>query len=125
MIDVTAAIIGRDGKYLISQRKGGTFDGKWEFPGGCVENDETPEQCLRRELEEELEIDSVIGDFFAESVHDYGHKKVRITSYFVKHFSGKILPKVHYEHRWVSPNEIRNYDFIEADKPFIDKLMNL
>ena len=60
---VTAAVIERDGHILIAKRRQGSrFAGKWEFPGGKLEKGETPEQCLKRELQEELEIVTVVGD---------------------------------------------------------------
>jgi len=126
MIDVTSAIIEREGKYLIAQRKKGThLGGKWEFPGGGIEGDETPEECLRRELKEELGINSIISDFFGESVYDYGHKKIKLVGYRVTYVSGDFLLNAHDEIRWVSSNELKDYDFAEADIPFVEKLINL
>ena len=67
---VAAAVIEKDGKILIAQRKKGwRFAGKWEFPGGKIEPNETPEECLRRELREELGIETEIGDFFCVSTY--------------------------------------------------------
>jgi len=124
MIDVTAGIIEREEKYLIAKRKEGHFKGKWEFPGGTVEEGETPEECLCRELREELGIDSIVGDFFGESVYDYGHKRIRLLGYRVTYSSGDFLLNAHEEIRWVFPSELRGYDFAEADMPFVKKLIN-
>ena len=125
MIDVTAAIIEKEGKYLIARRRGGNFDGKWEFPGGKIEEDETPEECLTRELEEELEIKVKVGNLFGESVYNYGHKKIRLMGYSAKYISGEFVLNAHDRIKWVYPDELKNYDFPEADLPFVDKLINL
>ena len=70
MINVTAAIIERYGKFLIAKRSSKiSLPNKWEFPGGKVKEGETPEECLQRELLEEFEIDVTIGDFFSESIY--------------------------------------------------------
>ena len=71
-IDVTAAIIRKNGKVLIARRaRGQHLEGLWEFPGGKIENGETPEACLKRELFEEFGIDVRIGRFIAESCFSY------------------------------------------------------
>ena len=126
MIDVTAAIIEREGKYLIARRKKRThLEGKWGFPGGKVKKDETPEKCLRRELGEEFGIDSIVGNLFGESVYDYGNKEIRLISYDVIYISGDFVLNAHDKINWVYPKELGDYDFAEADKPFVKKLMNL
>lgn len=126
MIDVTAAIIERDGRYLIAKRKKGThLGGKWEFPGGSVEKGETPEECLNRELREEFGIDSLVGNFFDESVCDYGNKKIKLIGYSVKYVSGDFVLNAHDEVRWVYPNDLMDYDFAKADLPFVERLINI
>ena len=78
LISVTAAILVRDGKILIAQRKSSDhLAGKWEFPGGKIEYGETPEDCLKRELHEEFGIDTRIGVFLAESVYHYDRISIR------------------------------------------------
>lgn len=68
MKQVTAAVIEKDGRVLIAQRKtGDALAGKWEFPGGKLEPGETPEACLRRELREEFGVETEIGDFICSS----------------------------------------------------------
>ena len=96
MIDVTAAIIQREGLILAARRKQGShMAGYWEFPGGKIEPGETPEECLQRELKEELSIESKIGPFFEESCYDYGTKQIRLLSYFVDYKdSGKMTRKI-------------------------------
>ena len=120
---VTAALIEKDGKILIARRKKGwRFAGKWEFPGGKIEPHETPEECLRRELLEELGIETRIGDLFCESTYAYSHATVRLLVYHAFHVSGEYTLYDHEEMRWVMPEELAEYEFPEADKPVIEKL---
>src|SRR4249920_604400 len=93
---VTAAIIRRNGSVLLARRSSGErLAGFWEFPGGKVENGETPEECLARELDEELGIRARIGEKFAESLHQYDHGSFRIVAYFVDWIAGDPRPTVH------------------------------
>lgn len=121
MITVTAAIIERDGKILIAQRKQDDYmGGKWEFPGGKVEDGETPEVCLKRELHEEFEADIEVGEFLLSSKYDYGDLAIDLLAYRAKLLSESITPHDHQSYRWVTPSELHNYDFPEADKPIIE-----
>ncbi len=123
-IRVTAAIIQEDGKVLIAKRKKGwRFAGKWEFPGGKIEPNETPEQCLQRELREELGIETEIGEFFCSSTYAYAHATVQLLVYRAVHVSGEYTLHDHQEIRWVSPEYLRDYEFPEADELIIDKLI--
>ena len=120
---VTAAIIKKDGRILIAKRKKGwRFAGKWEFPGGKIEPHETPEECLKRELREELGIETRIGEFFCSSTYAYPHATVQLLVYQAFHVSGEYTLYDHQEIRWVLPDELTEYDFPEADKPVIEKL---
>ncbi len=126
IINATAAIIERDGKFLIAKRKRGKhLENKWEFPGGKIEDKETPEECLARELEEEFGIVAKIADFVAESVFNYGDKKVRLLGYRAQHISGEFILNDHDEVRWIFPNEFDSFDFAEADIPIIKKVLTL
>ncbi|MEW6117120.1 MAG: (deoxy)nucleoside triphosphate pyrophosphohydrolase [Nitrospirota bacterium] len=118
-INVTAAILEKDGNILIAKRKKGRhLEGKWEFPGGKMEPDENPEECLKRELFEELSIQTTIERFFAESRYD----RIRLLAFIVRHISGEFILNVHDEIRWVPLNEIDRYDFAPADIPIVQKL---
>lgn len=88
-VDVTAAIIEKDGKFLIAKRKKGKhLENKWEFPGGKVELGESHEECLARELEEEFGVITGIAEFVAEGLFDYGDVKIRLLGYRAKYISG-------------------------------------
>ena len=122
---VTAAIIEKNGKILIAQRKlGSSLGGKWEFPGGKIESEETPEQCLRRELKEELGIEAIIGPFFCASTFEYKHMSIELLVYRAVHVSGEIVEYDHESIKWVSRDELIYYDFVNADRPVVDKLMS-
>lgn len=124
MKTTTAAIISKNGKYLIAKRKaGGVVGGKWEFPGGKVEKGETPKSALARELREELDIRADIGDFFDEHLHKYDTGDIRCLAYVIDFFMGKIELKEHDELKWVFPREFDKIDFVGNDKPIIEKIL--
>lgn len=124
VIDVTAAIIEKDGKFLIAKRKKGKhLENKWEFPGGKIEQNETPEECLARELQEELGIFVKIGGYIAESTFQYSDNHIRLLGYRVKYISGEFRLSAHDEIQWVFPNEFNKYDFAEADLQLIEKIL--
>ncbi len=120
---VTAAVIERDGKILIAQRrKGSALGGKWEFPGGKIEPGETAEACLKRELKEEFEIESEIGEFIVASKFRYCLVPIELLAYRAKHLSGEFKISEHEEIRWVDPSELGSYDFMPPDKPIVKLL---
>jgi 8-oxo-dGTP diphosphatase len=121
-VAVTAAIIEKDGRLLIGRRKRGYFTGRWEFPGGKVEEGETPEECLRRELREELGVEARIGRLFLSTVHVYDHMTIELLTYRAEILSGDMTLNDHTEVRWVAATDLQGYDFPEADKAVIDKL---
>ncbi len=99
---------------------------KWEFPGGKPEPGETHEACLRRELLEELEIEAEIGNFYCSgtSVSD-SPEGIMLRTYVASYCSGDIMRlHAHEEVRWVTPVDLMTYDFPEADRPVILKLIN-
>ena len=122
-VNVTAAIIFRDGKFLIAQRHPtDQMAGLWEFPGGKVEAGETPEACLQRELEEELAIDAHIGKRLGVSVYHYDHISIRLIAYQVVWNGGSIRLNSHRDYRWVGTGQLDLYAFMPADLPFVHKL---
>ena len=123
MLRVTAGVIEIDGEILIAKRKqGGHHGGKWEFPGGKVEPGETPRDCLRRELQEELGIDTVIGAFLCSSKYDYSYLSIELLAYQVAYVSGDFKLEDHQEIRWVMPEDLEQYDFPEADIPIVKRI---
>ena len=123
MKKVTAAILTKDGLFFIAKRKkADKLANKWEFPGGKIENGETAEECLKREIEEELRIKVRIGDFFGESIYQYPQGAIQLLAYWVYWESGSIELMAHDEYKWVSLRELDYYDFAPADIPLVKKL---
>jgi len=123
MKKVTAAILVKDGKILIARRKtGDRLAGKWEFPGGTVEQNETPKACLKREMWEEFGIKVSVGGSLGKSVYHYDHGSITLLAYRAAWVSGRIALKDHADYRWVSAGQLAEYDFAPADIPFVQKL---
>ncbi|MGD9641364.1 MAG: (deoxy)nucleoside triphosphate pyrophosphohydrolase [Elusimicrobiales bacterium] len=125
MRQVTAAVIERDGRVLLAQRKNGALAGKWEFPGGKLEPGETPEACLRRELMEEFGVDTEIGAFVCSSKFEYKHLPIELLVYRARHLSGEFRLTDHSAIAWVKPEALSGYDLSAADIPVVDVLLGL
>jgi 8-oxo-dGTP diphosphatase len=125
MKQVTAAILINDGLILIAKRKAlDSLGGRWEFPGGTVEDGESPEECLKREMYEEFQILVSIGEYLGESEYHYDHDWIRLLAYRACWESGDIVAKVHADYRWVSREELSNYFFSPADQIFVERLID-
>ena len=125
VIHVAAGLIERDGRYLIARRKRGVhLAGLWEFPGGKQEADETLEDCLRRELREELAIEITAPVHFYTTEHAYRDKTVALHFFFCAIRSGEPQALDCDDLRWVTPTEMAGYDFPPADRPVIEALQH-
>lgn len=120
---VIAALLIKDGLCLIAKRRvGDSLGNLWEFPGGKIEVGETPEECLRREIAEELQINVEVGDFFAESIYEYEFGRIQLLVYWVSWYGDILYPTVHDEIAWVDRQTIFNYEFVPADVTIVEKL---
>ena len=121
---VVAALILREQQVLICQRRPGQpMEMQWEFPGGKIEPGETPEQALRRELQEELGIDATIGNSIANVVHNYRNGGAVHLQFFTVHqFEGVLQNKIFNDVRWSPLKDLPSYDFLAADKKFVRDL---
>jgi len=120
VIRVTAAIIVREAKVFIARRRPeARLGGKWEFPGGKIEPGETPEACLRRELQEEFDIRARIGPALGRHVHHYDFGTIELAAFRVERFDGTIRLNDHAEACWVTAAELAAFDFAPADLPFV------
>jgi 8-oxo-dGTP diphosphatase len=121
MTTVVAAVIERDGQVLIGQRPAGKWHAlKWEFPGGKVEPGESPEAALRRELEEELGIQAVIGSRVAEYEYTYPEREpIRLIFFAVGEFTGTIENRAFEQVLWETHERLPTYDFLEGDVDFV------
>jgi mutator protein MutT len=116
---VAAAVIERDGRYLITRRPPGVhLAGHWEFPGGKCEPDESLHTCLCRELREELNVDVTVGDVLLTTTHDYPERRVEL--HFVRcGLEGEPAPQLGQEMRWTPREELNALEFPAADAELI------
>ena len=124
MIKVVAGVVIKENKCLIARRSPGrNLAGLWEFPGGKLEAGETPQECLRRELREELEIDITVGSFVAESYFEYESGSIHLLAYQAAWESGELTLNVHDAYAWVSADQLLDYTYPPADVPVLQELV--
>ena len=122
-VEVSAALIFRGGKLLITQRHAGAhLGGLWEFPGGKRETGETFEQCLVREIREELGVAISVGELFEEIAHDYPGKSVRLKFFRCRLLSGEPQPLDCAAAKWIDRSELGAHEFPAADARLLVKL---
>ena len=123
MIEVVAGILRQGEKVLIARRAAHkSLPGKWEFPGGKREPNESPEKALERELFEEFGVITQTGKYIVTHLHDYGSFQIKLLAYTVEWITGEFIRKDHDEIAWVGLDELQNYDLAEADIPIIKHL---
>ena len=125
---VACALINEYGNVLINERPvGKDYAGYWEFPGGKVDEGETPEEAIIRELKEEINID-VTGSCLAPlsfTEKQYDNYYVVVLLYVCRRWNGYIMPMESQELAWVNPKEIDNFNLLPADKSFFASLREL
>lgn len=124
IIPVTCAIIFHQGKVLATQRSA-TMDlpGKWEFPGGKLEPEENPEDCLIREIREEISIEIKIFGALQSNEHNYfAEKIIRLIPFLATWEAGDIRLLEHSEVKWIGPEELFSLDWAAADVPIVHEL---
>jgi mutator protein MutT len=123
IIGVSAALVFRAGKLLITQRHAGAhLGGLWEFPGGKREVGETFEQCLVREIREELGVKISVGELFEEICHDYPEKSVHLKFFICQLLSGEPQPLDCAAVKWIEKAELAAHEFPAADARLLEKL---
>lgn len=122
---VTAGIVRHQNRILIAQRRRGKAqEFLWEFPGGKLEPGETLEECLKRELFEEMRLDVEVGDFFMDSQFDYESGSILLKVFWANCMNEDIsYLDSHEQVKWVEPHELSSYDFAPADRPVIRALL--
>lgn len=125
-IDVVGAVLVRDDTVLAAQR-GPTMAlaGHWEFPGGKIEADETPQEALARELHEELLCTATIGDHVETTSYTYDFGTVTLTTYFATLEGGEPQATEHAELRWIPVADLRSVDWAPADVPAVERIMQV
>lgn len=115
---VTAAIIEDKGLFLIARRAHDQkLAGMWEFPGGKVEPGETLQECLKREITEELGVDAIVGEVLTESHYKYQHGEILLVALKTELKSQDVRLTVHDEFQWLTPRQILDLELAPADIP--------
>ena len=128
LLVAACALVDTDGRVLLAQRpEGKQLAGLWEFPGGKVEPGETPEQCLIRELQEEIGIDTDIPCLapLTFASHSYDDFHLLMPLFVCRRFRGIAQPKEGQALKWVRPKQMRDYPMPPADAPLIQFLIDL
>jgi 8-oxo-dGTP diphosphatase len=116
-IKVTAAVIERGGKVLIARRKkGDRFEGRWEFPGGKIEAGESPEECLRRELREELGVEIEAPEYLCSVPFKTSGISIELMAFRTSLLAGEVRCHDHDVVRWVEPEHLGDFDLTEPDR---------
>ncbi|MCZ2151178.1 MAG: (deoxy)nucleoside triphosphate pyrophosphohydrolase [Bryobacterales bacterium] len=123
-IPVVAALIEKDGKLLIGQRKAGSrHEFKWEFPGGKVEQGESPRAALARELREELGIEATVGKEITRYEFNYPKGASLLLIFLeVPAFSGELRNAIFEKIQWERRENLPSYDFLDGDFDFVKRL---
>jgi mutator protein MutT len=124
IVEVTAGLIRDEGgRYLITRRGAGShLEGLWEFPGGKREVGETLEECLRRELTEELGGDFMVGERVETVTWQYPDKTIVLHFFRCRLAGGEIAPQERQAHAWVEPARLGDYAFPPADRELLSRL---
>ena len=117
---VGAAIINDNGEVLCAQRGYGSLKGKWEFPGGKIEQGESDAEALTREIKEELGINVSVKEMIDENYHEYETFSVNLKVYKCSYVSGEINDGEHQSLKWVDSKKLNELDWADADKPIVD-----
>ena len=119
MITVVAALIKKDDKVLIAKRATGDENtlGKWEFPGGKVEINESEECAIEREIKEEFDMDIKAQKFIINNVCEYPTRTIDLRLYECEYVSGEFKLHDHFEYAWVDIDKLFDYDLAKADIP--------
>ena len=125
-LHVACAIIEQNGTVLAAQRSAAmSLPLKWEFPGGKIESGETAEECLIRELREELGVSVFIGSALTPATHSYPDFTVTLYPYTCRLTGGTVTMYEHHALKWVEPQQMPELDWAAADLPVIREYMNI
>ena len=123
-VRVVAALIIDEGRVMATQRNYGDFAGGWEFPGGKIEQGETPEEALRREIREELELDICSIEFFENVKYQYETFFLDMDCFTCEVESGKIALHDHSSIKWLDAQSLRDVEWLPADVGIAEDLRN-
>lgn len=121
-IHVSAAIIMKDNKIFVTQRGYGEFKDWWEFPGGKIEEGETPEECLKREIKEELEADINIDKYLCTVEYDYPNFHLKMECFICSLIDGHLELVEAEDAKFITKDKLDNIDFLPADLLVVKEL---
>lgn len=121
-IEVVAAVIQHKGRIFATQRGYGEFKDGWEFPGGKIEPNETPQQALRREIKEELDTDIEVKDLIDTIDYDYPTFHLTMHCFWCTVKSGKLELLEHEDAKWLTKEELQSVDWLPADLELLPKI---
>jgi 8-oxo-dGTP diphosphatase len=121
-IEVVAAIICNGGKIFATQRGYGEWKDWWEFPGGKIDEGESPEEALRREIREELATEIEVGERFTTVEYDYPKFHLTMHCYLCKVKSGKLTLLEHEAAKWLTRDELNSVKWLPADEEVVEKI---
>ena len=121
-IRVVAAVIKKENKIFCTQRGYGDFKGGWEFPGGKIEEGESPQEALVREIKEELDADIKVGDLIKTVEYDYPTFHLSMDCFWCELVSGEIELKEHEDAKWLDKSNIDSVNWLPADLDLINSL---
>lgn len=121
-IHVSAAIIIKDNKIFVTQRGYGEFKDWWEFPGGKIEEGETPEQCLKREIREELKADINIDKYLCTVEYDYPNFHLKMECFICSLIDGHLELVEAEDAKFITDDQLDNIDFLPADLLVVKEL---
>ncbi|WP_461812425.1 (deoxy)nucleoside triphosphate pyrophosphohydrolase [Faecalimonas sp.] len=125
IVKVVAAIIIDSEKIFATQRGYGEFKDGWEFPGGKIEEGETSQEALVREIKEELDIEIEIREFFDTVEYDYSNFHLSMDCFICKIKSGKLVLKEHEAAKWLTKETLDSVEWLPADLGLVEKLKEL
>ena len=121
-VRVVAAVIRKDDKIFATQRGYGEFKDGWEFPGGKIEERETPEQTLAREIKEELNTEIQVGKLIDTIEYDYPKFHLSMDCFWCEIMQGGLELKEHEAARWLSKEELYSVDWLPADVGVVERV---